>query len=171
MLRLQCLSVRACIEAVKIWVSNFLILFLGMSDRSRSPVPRSPNSKSMLTAAVLNELQRLPQGQRLNLQSLRTSIDKERSLASLTTLVTQMRQIGEISSLVNSDQQNSDVAIFVSQLISVVSDLKVIQDELDKQLRVTVMDIEKIAKTLVEAPDGYSWTRREVYSFWNLTAF
>ena len=72
---------------------------------------RSPASNPMLTAAVLTELQKLPQSQRQGLQRLRSLVCKLRSLASLSTLASQMQRIGETISLTSTEHCSSDVSI------------------------------------------------------------
>ncbi len=114
----------------------------------------------MLTAAVLSELQKLPQQQRQGLQRLRGLVCTERSLASLSTLASQMQRIGETASLTLTENCSSDISIFVAQFTSILADVQKIQFELDKQTHSTILEIEKEAKNLIPAPDGYSWTRQ-----------
>ena len=107
------------------WSDLMVRRFFSAMDRDRS---RSPTR--VLTAAVMQELHRLPQSQRILLQQLRQQINVHNSLASINEMLTHMQKLGERSMWAPTPNHEEHIVEVQVQVTLILNDIPELREQI-----------------------------------------
>ena len=117
---------------------------------------RSPSRCRTLTAAILSELQALPQRDRQRLAGLRRLVFRSNNLAAMQNYGSVALQLIRSLALVGSTDLDQTIHNLTAECHPIIQATLTLNEQIDIQGQQTLTEIEAVIEQLLQQPDGAS---------------